>query len=90
MKVRWHVVKRRGRAKNDSRELEDKCIWLLQCSALDHLRQSLLEAREDNPRKSNGERESSPDVSFFSILQSVQCSVGAHGFLVASYHINID
>ena len=37
-------------------ELKDLCISLLQCSALDHHRQSLLEAREDNSRKSNGER----------------------------------
>ena len=40
----------------DSGELEDVCIWLLQCSALDHLRQLLLAAREDTSRKSNGER----------------------------------
>ena len=58
VKVRWHGVKREVRVckECDSRELEDLCIWLLQCSALDHLRQSLLGAREDNSRKSNGER----------------------------------
>ena len=39
VKVRWHGVKREERVckECDSRELEDKCIWLLQCSALDHL-----------------------------------------------------
>ena len=58
MKVRWLGVKREERAckECDSRKLEDVCIWLLQCSALDHLRQLLLEAREDNLGKSNGER----------------------------------
>ena len=46
----------------DSGEAEDVCLWLLQCSAWDHLRQprALLEAmegsREDFPAKSVEER----------------------------------
>ena len=31
----------------DSGEVEDVCHWLLQCSAWDHLRQSLLEAMDE-------------------------------------------
>ena len=62
MKVRWYWGGGGGEGVErvykecDSRELEDVCIWLLQCSALDHLRQLLMGAREDNSRKSNGER----------------------------------
>ena len=58
MKVRWHGMKREERActECDNKELKDVCIWL--CSALHWIIQDsyFLEAREDNLRKSNGER----------------------------------
>ena len=59
---RWRGMKREERVCKEcgSGEVEDVHHFLLQCSALDHLRQPLLEAmegsREDFPVKSIGER----------------------------------
>ena len=56
---RWHGLKREGQMckECDSGEVEDVCHWLLQCSAWNHLRQSLLDdVGEDFSTRDDGDR----------------------------------